>query len=129
MGKRSSSRWVDDAQTLSTDGVPPKPEADWQCDVLKLVAKNPPLNPSESGWHFTDGLQAAIALCPGLVRVVGQDQALDRAELYPVAVAAVKWFEAHRTPYVLERRGSVLVQVDATPCPSGPAPSETTTVV
>lgn len=130
MGKRFSSRWDDDdAQTSLTDGVSPESEAEWQCAVLKVLAQNPPVNPSENVWHFTNRLQAAIALCPGLVRVVGQDQALKREELYPVALLAVKWFEAHRTPYVLERRGSVLVQVDATPCPSGQAPSETSTAV
>lgn len=127
MGKRSS-RWVDDAETSSTDGVPLKPKAAWQYDVLKLVVDNSPPTPLDN-WKFMEALEATIALCPGLVCVVGEKQGFNGFELYPVAVAAVKWFEAHRTPYVLERRGSVLVQVDATPCPSGPAPSETTTVV
>jgi hypothetical protein len=127
MGNRSS-RWVDDAQTSSTDGVLLKPKAKWQYDVLKLVVDNSPPTPLDN-WKFMEALHTTIALCPGLVCVVGEEQGFNGHEIYPVAVAAVKWFEAHRTPYVLERRGSVLVQVDATPCPSGPAPSETTTVV
>lgn len=125
MGERFSCMRADDA-----DGVPPKYEVEWtyQYDVLKLIVENPPQCPTDN-WQFAAVLRTAIALCPELVRVEGHDQNYDEGELYPVALAAVKWFEAHHTPYVLERRDGVLLQVDAKACPSGPAPSETNTVV
>ena len=125
MGKRFSCMRANDA-----DGVPPEYEVEWtyQYDVLKLIVENSPQSPSDN-WKFTNVLRTAIALCPELVRVEGHDQAYNDYELYPVALAAVKWFEAHHTPYVLERRDRVLVRADATACPSGPAPSETSTAV
>ena len=110
MGKRFSRRWADDAQTSLTDGVPPESEIEWQYDALKLIVESSPPSPSDN-YEFAQVLKTAIALCPELVCIVGQDQTLSTFEFFPIAVAATKWFEAHRTPYVLERRGLALVRV------------------
>jgi hypothetical protein len=62
--------------------------------VILDLAKKQDRDPGE--------VRTAIGLCPQVVQMVGDAQ-VRWAEALPVAEAAVQWFDAHKTPYILER--------------------------